>query len=340
MTCSSISSTAIPGQRGSGHAEDSLPSRRRARRSFLSRRLGMDFSRRNPCRQTFDRPCLQQWSCCPRSRCSFRRAGPGSRRRAGSRPAVRAGRPPGGAAARVWAGRTVRAMDVNALFDEPTVALRGPWNPVDLVKIAPSARISSASTSTTSIFRAARFSQVATTSAGRAGSRKGRSRPCTRTSPPSREAGQARPSVLVLLRLQRLQQPPRGRLGDDPAQLRRERCARGALQPPVEVGFSSARRRRARLVGGREITLDGTHPVVFPAAGSHANKYTEDLYLGSSAEAGVGCDDTQGPHSELRPVVETIPSDPAAAEKTLPGSPSAAGENSRRRFSTGRPGRT
>ena len=31
-------------------------------------------------------------------------------------------------------------MDVNALFDEPTVALRGPWNPVDLVKIAPSAR--------------------------------------------------------------------------------------------------------------------------------------------------------------------------------------------------------
>ena len=51
-------------------------------------------------------------------------------------------------------------------------------------------------------------------------------------------------------------------------------------------------------------------PVVYPGAGSHANKFTEALYLGSSAEAGVGCDDTRGPHRELRPVVVTIPSDP------------------------------
>ena len=40
--------------------------------------------------------------------------------------------------------------------------------------------------------------------------------------------------------------------------------------------------------------VDETHPVVFPGAGSHANKFTEALYLGSSAEAGVGCDDTRG----------------------------------------------
>jgi hypothetical protein len=37
-------------------------------------------------------------------------------------------------------GEPYEPMDVKALFDEPTVALRGPWNPVDLVKIAPSAR--------------------------------------------------------------------------------------------------------------------------------------------------------------------------------------------------------
>ena len=30
-------------------------------------------------------------------------------------------------------------IDVDLLFGEPTVALRGPWNPSDLVKIAPSA---------------------------------------------------------------------------------------------------------------------------------------------------------------------------------------------------------
>jgi hypothetical protein len=30
-------------------------------------------------------------------------------------------------------------IDVNLLFNEPTVALRGPWGPGDLVKVAPSA---------------------------------------------------------------------------------------------------------------------------------------------------------------------------------------------------------
>ena len=68
----------------------------------------------------------------------------------------------------------------------------------------------------------------------------------------------------------------------------------------------------------RSSTVVGTHPVVYPAAGSHANKFTEALYLGSSAEAGVGCDDTRGPHRELRPSVKTIPSDAAAAGDAFP----------------------
>ena len=57
---------------------------------------------------------------------------------------------------------------------------------------------------------------------------------------------------------------------------------------------------------------------MYPAAGSHANKFTEALYLGSSAEAGVGCDDTRGPHVEFIPDVKTIPSDPAAALQAFP----------------------
>ncbi|HUF02437.1 MAG TPA: hypothetical protein VMN35_08435, partial [Gaiellaceae bacterium] len=36
-------------------------------------------------------------------------------------------------------GESYEPIDVEVLFDEPTVALRGPWNPVDLVKIGPSA---------------------------------------------------------------------------------------------------------------------------------------------------------------------------------------------------------
>ena len=37
-------------------------------------------------------------------------------------------------------GEAYEPMDVDALFDEPTVALRGPWGGGDLVEIAPSAR--------------------------------------------------------------------------------------------------------------------------------------------------------------------------------------------------------
>ena len=74
-------------------------------------------------------------------------------------------------------------------------------------------------------------------------------RPCRdRPRPP----GSALAPVLVLLRLQRLEQPPRGRLGDDPARLpgrerrggARDGAARGRLQP--------ARGRRAGGVGGRQ----------------------------------------------------------------------------------------
>ena len=36
-------------------------------------------------------------------------------------------------------GEPYEPTDVDLLFDEPTVALRGPWNPADLVKIAPAA---------------------------------------------------------------------------------------------------------------------------------------------------------------------------------------------------------
>jgi hypothetical protein len=88
---------------------------------------------------------------------------------------------------------------------------------------------------------------------------------------------------------------------------------------PVSIGYSS--HEGAERAGWDEDKLDlvdETHPVVYPAAGSHANKFTEALYLGSSAEAGVGCDDTRGPHRELRPLVATIPSDPAAAAAGFP----------------------
>ncbi|MFL5929665.1 MAG: hypothetical protein ACJ75P_00260 [Gaiellaceae bacterium] len=88
---------------------------------------------------------------------------------------------------------------------------------------------------------------------------------------------------------------------------------------PVEVGYSQ--HEGAERSGWDEDKLelvDGTHPVVHPAAGSHANYFGEALYLGSSAEQGVGCDDTSGPTFDADVAVRTIPSDPGAARKTVP----------------------
>ena len=72
--------------------------------------------------------------------------------------------------------------------------------------------------------------------------------------------------------------------------------ASGARTEPVEVGYSSHEGASAPSWDDEKLELWRDRPVVYPAAGSHANKYGAALWLGSSAEAGVGCDDTRGPH--------------------------------------------
>ena len=96
-------------------------------------------------------------------------------------------------------------------------------------------------------------------------------------------------------------------------------AAEALTKTPTQVGYSQHEGAERAKSGDEKLQLvDGTHPVVHPAAGSHANFYGEALYLGSSASEGVGCDDTRGPTLDLRPVVRTIPSDPAAALKAFP----------------------
>ena len=89
-------------------------------------------------------------------------------------------------------------------------------------------------------------------------------------------------------------------------------------EEPVEVGYSSHEGAERAAWDDEKLVRVGERPVVYPAAGSHANKYGDALWLGSSAEAGVGCDDTRGPHRELSPRVVTIPSDQDAAEAAYP----------------------
>lgn len=79
---------------------------------------------------------------------------------------------------------------------------------------------------------------------------------------------------------------------------------------PTSVGYSQHSSAERADWGDDKLELvGGTHPVVYPAEGSHANFFTDDLYLGASSAAGVGCDDTNGPHTEVDPDVEAVPTD-------------------------------
>ena len=77
---------------------------------------------------------------------------------------------------------------------------------------------------------------------------------------------------------------------------------------PTEVGYSQHEGAERATWGDSKLELvEGTHPVVYPAVGSHANFYEPALYLGRSAAQGVGCDETLEPHTDLRPVVAVVP---------------------------------
>jgi hypothetical protein len=81
---------------------------------------------------------------------------------------------------------------------------------------------------------------------------------------------------------------------------------------PTEVGYSQHSSAERARWGDRKLQLvDGTHPVVYPAAGSQANFFTSDLYLMRSPAEGVGCDDTRGPSLTIRPAVAVVAQAPA-----------------------------
>jgi hypothetical protein len=91
----------------------------------------------------------------------------------------------------------------------------------------------------------------------------------------------------------------------------------GALreEPSEVIVFQHAGGERANWEDGK-VQKEGTHPVVYPAAGSHATFYDSAVYLGNGQNgSGVGCDNTSEPLRELRlrPVLlpETAPEEGA-----------------------------
>ena len=88
---------------------------------------------------------------------------------------------------------------------------------------------------------------------------------------------------------------------------------------PFEIGYSQHEGAERAEWGASKLELErGTHPVVYPAEGSHANYFSGALYLGRSAAEGVGCDDTNAPWRQLVPAVAVIPQQPRAARAAFP----------------------
>jgi hypothetical protein len=88
---------------------------------------------------------------------------------------------------------------------------------------------------------------------------------------------------------------------------------------PERIGYSQHEGAEAAAWDAAKLErVGGTHPVVYPAAGSHANYFEPSLYLGRSAVQGVGCDDATGPSREVRPRVVLVPEAAGEQAAALP----------------------
>jgi hypothetical protein len=217
-------------------------------------------------------------------------------------------------------GEPYEPIEVDVLFDQSTVSLRGPWNPTDLVKIGPVAA------DLPGLYEYHLDFPGNALDAG-----------CDYERWANRLTGDTKPAAYAhvatdpghpgQLALQYwlyyiFNDWNNTHEGDwEMVQLVFDADdAREALsRKPVAVGYSQHEGAERATWGEDKLEVVGdTHPVVYPAAGSHANFFESALFLGKSAEQGVGCDDTSGPSVDVRPVVRTISSDRAEAEAAFP----------------------
>jgi hypothetical protein len=78
-------------------------------------------------------------------------------------------------------------------------------------------------------------------------------------------------------------------------------------EPSEVIVFQHAGGERANW-GDAKVQKEGTHPIVYPAAGSHATFYDSAVYIQNGQHgSGVGCDNTAEPLRELRPRPVLLP---------------------------------
>jgi hypothetical protein len=212
-------------------------------------------------------------------------------------------------------GQDFQPTDVDVVLNNPEVALRGPWAPQDLVTVGPTAKNLSDGLPGYNLDFPGDALSPGCSYADWAGA-------IAKTSPPTMYAHVATdPSYPGQLALQYwffyLYNDFNDKHEGDWEMIQLDFDAANAEQalatPPTEVGYSQHEGAESARWGSSKLAIvDGTHPVVYPALGSHANYFAPALYLGRSAAQGVGCDDTIGPSRQIAPNVVDIPQAPSA----------------------------
>ncbi|WGX95366.1 hypothetical protein [Nocardioides sp. L-11A] len=220
-------------------------------------------------------------------------------------------------------GEPYPPSDVEVLFDNPTVALRGPWTPRDLVRVGPSA------TDVVPGLPGYELDLPGNPLAPGCDYERWANRQWRGTEPTiyahvATEKGVSDRIALQYFFFYAFNDYNNKHETDwERIQLEFEAPdAATALAEEVEPDlavYSQHYGAEKATWGSAKLELeDDTHPVVYVSAGSHASQFSAGVFMGNSATTGFGCDTTAGEHDVIRPVVRSIPSDPETARAAYP----------------------
>ncbi len=78
---------------------------------------------------------------------------------------------------------------------------------------------------------------------------------------------------------------------------------------PTQIGFSQHSGAERADWDDDKLEKRGSHPVVYPGRGSHANYFSQSVWLGHSAQEGFGCDNTTEPSKLVQTHAVLLPAE-------------------------------